>query len=109
MPSTVQAPRNVAPRLAPHSQRQQTPGTDETSPLLGRKHCIPLHPERACPSLLSLLTPESLPLVTASLLLPAQTDALLEDIRFLMHFLQTLISQTILAQDVGGLLKYAIN
>lgn len=38
-----------------------------------------------------------------------KTAVLLEDIRFLMHFLQTLISQTLLALDAGGLLKHAIN
>lgn len=53
--------------------------------------------------------PESLQLVTASLLVAGKTDVLLEDIRFLMHFLQTLISQTVLAQYVEGLLKYATN
>lgn len=46
---------------------------------------------------------------TASLLVSAKTAVLLEDIKFLMHFLQTLISQTLLAQDAGGLLKHAIN
>lgn len=73
-------------------------------------HRPPAQPrQHACPPLLSLLTPKSLQLVTASLLVAGKTDVLLEDIRILMYFLQTLISQTILTQDVGGLLKYAIN
>jgi len=112
MPSTAQAEHNVAPGQAPCSQCQQTTGTDQTFPLPSHKRHIPLHPEprqHARPSLLSPLTPEPLPLVIASPSVAGKTDVLLEDIRFLMHFLQTLISQTMLAQDVGGLLKYTIN
>lgn len=38
-----------------------------------------------------------------------ETDVLLEDIRFLMRCLQTLISPTILSQDAQGSLGYGVN
>lgn len=59
--------------------------------------------------LLPLLTPELLRLVMPSLLVDEKTDVLLEDIRFLVHFIQNLISQTILIQDARGLHEYDIN